>query len=75
MVIALPVAQPTTQALDATLKLTCKQSDLARGLSIVSHACLPNSTKPILSCLLLSTDQGRLRISVHQPGDRHSGVD
>ncbi len=63
MVIAPPVAQPTTQALDATLKLTCKQSDLARGLSIVSHACLSHSTKPILSCILLSTDQGRLRIS------------
>ena len=58
------LASPTeTQIPGTTLKLTCKQSDLARGLSLVSHACLSNSTKPILSCLLLSTDQGRLRIS------------
>src|SRR5262249_45052518 len=63
MAIASPIAQTETQVLGTTLKLICKQSDLARGLSLVSHACLSNSTQPILSYLLLSTDQGRLRIS------------
>lgn len=59
-------APPLTPAasLEATgLKLTCKQPDLARGLSIVNRAVLAHSTKPILSNILVATDQGRLRLS------------
>lgn len=70
MTIAPLVSSPVTVAPitslltdETTLKLTCKQPDFARGLSMVSRAVLAHSTKPILSCILLSTDQGRLRIS------------
>ncbi len=45
------------------LKLTCKQGDLARALSIVSHGVLEHSTIPILKNILVATDQGRLRVS------------
>jgi DNA polymerase-3 subunit beta len=48
---------------ETALRLVCKQQDFARGLSMVSRAVLSQSTRPILSCILLSTDQGRLRIS------------
>jgi len=46
-----------------SLKLTCKQPDLARGLSVVSRAVLAHSTLPILANILVSTDRGRLRLS------------
>src|SRR5579862_1695404 len=39
------------------VKLTCKQQDLSRGLSIVGHAVSSRSTLPILANILLSTDQ------------------
>ena len=45
------------------MKLTCKQQDLARGLSTVSHAVAARSTLPILSNILLSAESGRLRLS------------
>ncbi|GCE18326.1 DNA polymerase III subunit beta [Dictyobacter kobayashii] len=45
------------------MKITCKQQDLSRGLSIVSHAVSSRSTLPILANILLSTDQGRLKLS------------
>src|SRR5205807_10468776 len=45
------------------LKLTCKQPDLARGLSLVSRAVLSHSTLPILTNILVATDCGRLRLS------------
>jgi DNA polymerase III subunit beta len=45
------------------VKLTCKQQDLARGLSTVSHAVSSRSTLPILSNILLSAENGRLRLS------------
>ncbi|HEX6542190.1 MAG TPA: DNA polymerase III subunit beta [Ktedonobacterales bacterium] len=45
------------------MKLTCKQQDLARGLSTVSHAVSTRSTLPILSNILLSAENGRLRLS------------
>ena len=45
------------------LKITCKQQDLSRGLSAVSHAVSNRSTLPILSNILLATDQGRLKLS------------
>jgi DNA polymerase III subunit beta len=45
------------------LKITCKQQDLSRGLTAVSHAVSNRSTLPILSNILLATDQGRLKLS------------
>lgn len=45
------------------MKITCKQQDLSRGLSIVSHAVSSRSTLPILANILLATDRGRLRLS------------
>jgi DNA polymerase-3 subunit beta len=45
------------------VKLTCKQQDLNRGLSAVSHAVSGRSTLPILSNILLATDHGRLKLS------------
>ena len=44
------------------VKITCKQQDLSRGLSEVSHADSSRSTLPILANILLSTDGGRLRL-------------
>jgi len=57
--------KPVTDASSdtASLRLKCKQEDLARGLSIVSGAVLPHSTVPILKNILVSTDRGRLRLS------------
>src|SRR5256885_15510605 len=45
------------------VKITCKQQDLSRGLSAVSHAVSNRSTLPILSNILLATDNGRLKLS------------
>ena len=45
------------------MKLTCKQQDLARGLSTVSHAVSTRSTLPILSNVLIAAENGRLRLS------------
>jgi DNA polymerase III subunit beta len=45
------------------VKITCKQQDLSRGLSAVSHAVSGRSTLPILANILLATDQGRLKLS------------
>ncbi len=45
------------------VKITCKQQDLSRGLSIVSHGVSNRSTLPILANILLATDHGRLKLS------------
>jgi len=45
------------------VKITCKQSDLSRGLSVVSHAVSTRSTLPVLSNILMATDDNRLRLS------------
>lgn len=45
------------------MKITCKQQDLSRGLSAVSHAVSSRSTLPILANILMSTDHGRLKLS------------
>ena len=45
------------------MKITCKQQDLSRGLSIVSHSVSNRTTLPILANILLATDNGRLRLS------------
>jgi DNA polymerase-3 subunit beta len=44
------------------VKITCKQQDLSRGLSVVSHAVSNRSTLPILANILLATDHGRLKL-------------
>lgn len=44
------------------MKLTCPQSDLSKGLATVGHALSSRSTLPILSCIRLETDQGRLKL-------------
>jgi len=48
---------------DTFVKITCKQQDLSRGLSIVSHAVSSRSTLPILANILLVADQGRLKLA------------
>jgi DNA polymerase-3 subunit beta len=45
------------------MKITCKQQDLSRGLSVVNHAVSSRSTLPILANILLTTDNGRLKLS------------
>ncbi len=45
------------------MKITCKQQDLSRGLSAVSHAVSSRSTLPILANILIATDHGRLKLS------------
>ncbi|HEX8035026.1 MAG TPA: hypothetical protein VF510_14310, partial [Ktedonobacterales bacterium] len=45
------------------MKLTCKQQDLAKGLSTVGHAVSTRTTLPILSHILLATDGENLRLS------------
>ena len=45
------------------MKITCKQQDLAKGLSTVSHAVSTRSTLPILANILVATDGDRLRLS------------
>src|SRR5579863_6511297 len=47
------------------VKFTCKQQDLSRGLSTVSHAVSNRSTLPILANILLATDRenDRLKLS------------
>jgi len=45
------------------MKLSCLQENLAKGLSIVGHAVATRSALPILSNVLLTADQGRLKLS------------
>lgn len=45
------------------MKVSCMQENLAKGLSIVSRAVAARSTLPVLSNILLSTDQARLKLS------------
>jgi len=45
------------------MKVTVSQQQLAHGLSLVSRAVSPRSTYPVLSNVLVATDEGRLRIS------------
>lgn len=45
------------------MKLSCLQENLKRGLATVSHAVAGKSTLPILSNILLATDQGRLKLA------------
>ena len=45
------------------MKVTVLQENLAHGLSIVSRAVSTRSTLPVLSNVLIATDEGRLRLS------------
>ena len=45
------------------MKVTIMQESLARGLSIVSRAVSPRSTLPVLSNVLIASDEGRMRLS------------
>ncbi len=45
------------------MKVTILQETLAHGLNIVSRAVSPRSTLPVLSNVLVATDEGRLRLS------------
>ena len=45
------------------MKVTILQESLTRGLSLVSRAVSPRSTLPVLSNVLVATDEGRLRLS------------
>ena len=45
------------------MKLSCLQDNLSKGLSVVSRAVASRSTLPVLSNVLLATDQGRLKIA------------
>ncbi len=45
------------------MKLSCLQENLDKGLNTVSKAVPAKSTLPVLSNVLLSTDQGRLKLA------------
>jgi len=45
------------------MKVTVLQENLAHGLSVVSRAVSTRSTLPVLSNVLVATDNGRLRLS------------
>src|SRR3990172_3702798 len=46
------------------MKLSCTQENLHHGLNLVGRVVTPKITLPILSNVLLSTDEGRLKLSV-----------
>jgi DNA polymerase-3 subunit beta len=45
------------------MKVTVLQENLTHGLGIVARAVSPRSTLPVLSNILVATDEGRLRLS------------
>jgi DNA polymerase-3 subunit beta len=45
------------------MKVSCLQENLAKGLSIVGRAVATRSTLPILSNIMLSAEEGRLKLS------------
>ena len=45
------------------MEVSCLQENLAKGLAIVGRAVATRSPLPVLSNVLLSTDQGRLKLS------------
>jgi len=45
------------------VKASCLQENLARGLSIVSRAVATRSTLPVLSNILIATDDNRLKLA------------
>jgi DNA polymerase-3 subunit beta len=45
------------------MRLSCLQENLSKGLSIVGRAAASRSTLPITNNVLMSTDEGRLKLS------------
>jgi DNA polymerase-3 subunit beta len=45
------------------MKISCLQENLSKGLSIVGRAVASRSTLPVLSNVMLATDNGRLKLS------------
>jgi len=45
------------------MKIVCRQENLAKGLSIVGRAVATRSALPVLSNILLATDESRLKLS------------
>jgi len=45
------------------MKVSCLQENLAKGLATVGRAVATRSTLPVLSNVMLATDQGRLKLS------------
>jgi len=45
------------------VKLSCLQENLAKGISIVSRVVSTRAVLPVLSNILLATDEGRLKLS------------
>lgn len=45
------------------MKVSCLQENLAKGLSVVGRAVASRSTLPVLANVMLSTDNGRLKLS------------
>ncbi|MGD8623421.1 MAG: DNA polymerase III subunit beta [Anaerolineae bacterium] len=45
------------------MKISCLQENLARGLATVGRAVATRSTLPVLSNILLQSDEGRLRLA------------
>lgn len=45
------------------MKVSCLQENLKRGLAIVGHAVAGKSTLPVLSNILIATDEGRLKLA------------
>jgi len=45
------------------MKYSCLQENLAKGLAIVGRAVATRSTLPVLSNILMATDEGRLKLS------------
>lgn len=62
-VAATPATAPAAESAWSGLKLTCKQEDLVRALSLAGRAVLATSTMPILRNILVVCDGGRLRLS------------
>jgi DNA polymerase III subunit beta len=48
---------------EVVMKISCLQENLARGLATVGRAVASRSTLPVLSNILLQTDEGRLRLA------------
>ena len=45
------------------MRVSCLQENLAKGLSVVQRAVATRSTLPVLANVMLSTDNGRLKLS------------
>jgi len=45
------------------MRFSCLQENLAKGLTIVGRAVATRSTLPVLSNILIATDEGRLKLS------------